>query len=209
MTTTTSKRNKGPRGIYAGSAETRTAILEAALDVFADAGYRAGSLREVGDKVGMTPAGILHHFKTKTALLAALLELRDARSYEYLPAEAADPTTTLRGLLALISYNATVPGMTKLYTTLSAEATSPDHPAHEYFVTRYRRTRQIMEDVMVALNAEGRLYPYVDPHDAATATIAFMDGVQLQWLLEPTSVDMPRALRKYLKQMIDIGDELD
>ena len=51
MATTTATR-----GIYAKTPERRAEILDAALEVFADAGFRSGSLREIADKAGMSQA---------------------------------------------------------------------------------------------------------------------------------------------------------
>ena len=147
--TTTTRRGRGngkPRGSYAKSGVTRAAILEAALDVFARGGYRAGSLREIAEQVGMTEAGVLHHFPNKSALLAAVLDLRDQHSLTMVPLRGEDPYEALRGLITLARYNASVPGVVDLYTTLSAEATSPNHPAHDYFVGRYAFTFENMRD---------------------------------------------------------------
>jgi AcrR family transcriptional regulator len=77
MTTAVVKTRRGrPRGAYAKSERTRAAILEAALAVFAKGGYRKGSLREIADSVGISEAGLLHHFKSKSVLLAEVLDLR-------------------------------------------------------------------------------------------------------------------------------------
>jgi hypothetical protein len=53
-------------------------------DVFSTSGYRAGSLKDVAVKVGLSQAGLLHHFPSKEALLEALLTLRDEESLERL-----------------------------------------------------------------------------------------------------------------------------
>ena len=73
-------RVRKPRGEYAKTSAKRTAILDAALEVFAESGYRSGSLRDVAGKVGMSEAGLLHHFPNKSALLAAVLDRRDRRA---------------------------------------------------------------------------------------------------------------------------------
>ena len=68
---------RGRRGPYAKSKQTRRSILDSALQVFAESGYRSGSLRDVAEQVGMSEAGLLHHFTNKSALLSAVLEHRD------------------------------------------------------------------------------------------------------------------------------------
>ncbi|WP_082979087.1 helix-turn-helix domain-containing protein [Arthrobacter sp. B6] len=117
------------RGSYAGTDEKRLAILDAALNVFARDGYRGGSLKVVAREAGMSDAGLLHHFGCKSALLAAVLELRDMRAEAvYTPMHVEDPYVILLGLVELARYNVSAPGLVRLHVTLSAEATSPQHP---------------------------------------------------------------------------------
>jgi len=208
--TTTAVTRKGtaptkarkPRGEYAKSKETRTAILDAALEVFAQSGYRAGSLREVAERVGMSEAGLLHHFRSKSALLLALLDHRDDLSRSRVDFDMPDGVEALRALAELARFNADNPGIVELYCVLSAEATSPDHPAHEYFINRYNYVRTSVTGSFARAAAAGRLVDGVDPGRAAVATIALMDGLQVQWLLDRTSTDMAEAMHECFRSLI-------
>ncbi len=202
--TTTAPRKRKPRGEYAKTGAKRTAILDAALEVFAESGYRAGSLRDVALKVGMSEAGLLHHFHTKSALLAAVLDRRDQHSLERVPMDSQDGAATVRGLVELAAYNASVPGVVELYCILSAEATAPDHPAHEYFISRYDFTRRNLRRAFEALEREGCLRDGVTPQGAAVATIAMMDGLQVQWLLDRGAIDMAEDLMKFFRSFVDV-----
>lgn len=204
MTDTTGRPRRGPRGEYAKTGAKREAILDAALRVFAESGYRAGSLREISARVGMSEAGLLHHFPNKEALLAAVLDRRDgddlARARVAFDSE--DGADTLHVLVELADHNASVPGVVELYCTLSAEATSPDHPAHEYFVGRYDWVRDVVGRAFERIAREGRLREGVEPARAAVATLALMDGLQVQWLLNRDIVDMSDALREYFASLV-------
>jgi AcrR family transcriptional regulator len=193
---------RGPRGPYAKSEQTRTAILDAALEVFAEAGYRSGSLRNVADRVGISEAGLLHHFRSKSALLAAVLERRDEQDENLFKFATDDGRTNLASLLALAEYNATVPGVVELFCTLSAEATSPDHPAHQYFVDRYARTVEMIRQAFALLDGQGELRAGVDPLRGAQQVIALWDGLQIQWLLDRRSLDMAEHLRDLLNSKL-------
>jgi len=197
-------RARKPRGEYAKSKATRTAILDCALEVFAESGYRSGSLREVATRVGMSEAGLLHHFPSKVKLLEAVLEHRDERSRAMVPLDSPDGAAILRGLVRLADYNASVPGVVELYCVLSAEATSVDHPAHAYFVERYALTRRTLEEAFAALAGEGKLRGGMTPRGAAIALIAMMDGLQVQWLLEDGGIDMAEELRTLFGQFVEI-----
>ncbi|TDC70219.1 TetR family transcriptional regulator [Actinomadura sp. GC306] len=54
--------------------DTRTRILETALDVFSERGYQAGSMREIADRLQLTKAAVFYHFPAKSVLLATLCE---------------------------------------------------------------------------------------------------------------------------------------
>jgi AcrR family transcriptional regulator len=197
-------RVRKPRGEYAKTGAKRTAILDAALEVFAESGYRSGSLRDVAGKVGMSEAGLLHHFPNKSALLAAVLDRRDQHSLERVPFGGENGEATLRGLVELAAYNASVPGVVELYCILSAEATTPDHPAHEYFIGRYEYTRANLRAAFESLERDGRLMAGVTPQGAAVATIAMMDGLQVQWLLDRDVIDMAEELQGFLGAFADV-----
>ena len=197
-------RKRKPRGEYAKTSAKRTAILDAALEVFAESGYRAGSLRDVALRVGMSEAGLLHHFPNKSSLLAAVLDRRDQHSQLRVTFGGADGGVTLQGLVELAAYNASVPGVVELYCVLSSEATAPDHPAHEYFVGRYESTRSNIRRAFESLESQGRLMDGVTPQRAAVATIAMMDGLQVQWLLDRDVIDMAEELKTFFSSFVDI-----
>src|SRR5215470_11770078 len=54
--------------------QRRESILDAATEVFAAAGYRAGKVADVAARVGVTEPVIFQNFGTKAALFAAVLE---------------------------------------------------------------------------------------------------------------------------------------
>lgn len=200
----TDSRKRKPRGEYAKTGAKRVAILDAALEVFAQVGYRAGSLRDVAERVGMSEAGLLHHFPTKPALLAAVLDRRDQHSLEWVRMAEGDGDVTLRGLVTTAARNASAPGVVELYCVLSAEATQPGHPARDYFIARYEEARTNLRKAFEDLEQQNRTRPGVAPRSAAVATLAMMDGLQVQWLLNPEAVDMAAELSDFLAALVDI-----
>lgn len=202
MTIDEGRVRRGPRGPYAKSEQTRKTILDAALKVFAESGYRSGSLRNVADRVGMSEAGLLHHFPSKSALLAAVLERRDEQTREQFDLDPSHGVEVLRSLVKLAEYNASTPGVVELFCTLAAEATSPEHPAHGYFTDRYEFTRRMTLGAFRELAEKSELRPEVSPEAASRGVIALMDGLQIQWLLDRNSVDMAADLHSYLRTLL-------
>ena len=197
-------RSGRPRGSYAKSTITRNAILDSALAVFAQGGYRSGSIREIAERVGISEAGLLHHFRSKSRLLEAVLEHRDELASQFVPPHPDDGREFMHGLIRLAQYNASTPGVVELYCALSAEATSPSHPAHRYFVRRYEITRRTITEAFDDLRRRGSLREGVAPGEAAMSTIAIMDGLQVQWLLDRASLDMATELRRHIVSLADV-----
>jgi AcrR family transcriptional regulator len=185
------------RGPYRKTAARQRDILDAALAVFGRSGYRAGSIREIAEAVGMSQAGLLHHFESKDALLTAVLRHRDDLSKPHYPSEGS--ILTLLATVEVAQFNMTHRGAVELYCVLSAEATAPSHPAHRYFTERYAWLRSIMLAAFEQMARAGQLRPGVDPVVAARSTLAVMDGLQVQWLLDSTSVDMAADLEAWFR----------
>lgn len=200
----TKPRKRKPRGEYAKSRITRAAILDAALDVFAESGYRSGSLREVAQRVGITEAGLVHHFPNKPALLAAVLGRRDEHSLTWTRLAEGNGDVSLRGLVETANHNSSAPGVVELYCVLSAEATAVEHPARGYFLGRYEFAHTHLIGAFEDLERRGRLKSGLTPQNAATATLAMMDGLQIQWLLHRDRVDMAAELRTFFGTIVDI-----
>jgi len=56
------------------SERSRTAILDAALELFSHRGYGATSMRDIAGKAGVSTGSVYHHFDDKEAIFQALLE---------------------------------------------------------------------------------------------------------------------------------------
>ncbi|MFJ8082279.1 TetR/AcrR family transcriptional regulator [Streptomyces sp. NPDC096205] len=192
---------RGSRGPYAKTAARRQEILDAALAAYAEAGSRGVSVRDIAQRVGMTDAGVLHHFGSREALLAAVIEARDTVAAE----EYAPETVLWR--TELLAENAATPGLVKLFLDIAAASADPDHPAHAFFTGRYRRLREQIAALLLVgpppgLRSAG---PVSDPDAdwAARVLLAATDGLQLQWLLEP-SVDMAGDIGRLRDVLVEV-----
>jgi AcrR family transcriptional regulator len=186
---------------------TRELVLDTALAMFAERGYRATSVRDIAARCGMTHPGLLYHFPSKAALLMAALQRRDDvdcvdGEIRDLGFNQLDARAVLRHLINSAKNNASKRGLVELFANLSVEATAPDHPAHDYFVERYGVLKATVTRSFADLEREGALRPGVVPAIAAAQVIAAMDGLQVQWLLDPRSVTMATALEALVNGML-------
>ena len=187
------------RGAYAKSAERRRTILATALEVFAESGFRGASIREIAARVGMTDTGVLHHFGGKSKLLPEVVKQKED-----------EDAGTLRDpyLRDLVARNGERPGTVRLFTTLSAESTDPEHPAHDHFVDRYATVRELVADRLGGELAAGRMSSTIDPDLAARVVLAVMDGLQIQWLLDP-NLEMEAAYNDFIDHYFALPERPD
>ena len=183
---------RAARGPYAKTAARRAEILQVARDSFAELGYENASLRLIAERAGLTHVGLLHHFASKEALLQALLALRDDE--ELRRSVAVEPNTFL--IDALLTEHQKTPELMRLWGELTAAAARVDHPAHEYFVTRYETARTHFVAWLTGAQERGELRAGNEPQSTATLFIAVLDGLQTQWLLDPT-LDIIEPVRRF------------
>jgi AcrR family transcriptional regulator len=185
------------RGPYAKGVAKRSEILREALAAYAESDSSGPSLRAVAARVGLSERGLLHYFSSRDELLVAVLRARDVADLQLV--EAA---TTLDDLAAVQARSSRTPGLVRLFLEMAAAAPDPAHAAHRFFLDRYERLRDRIRVLFAATvqDAEGRA---PDPKDAAFAArilIAASDGLQAQWLLDP-SIDMEEDLRQLARAL--------
>ncbi|WP_405996245.1 TetR family transcriptional regulator [Streptomyces sp. NBC_00986] len=172
------------------------------MDTFAARGYNNASLAEIADRAGVTQAGVLHYFRSKTLLLTSVLELRDKTDIEELGSERPRGLAFLRHLVDTARHNAEREGIVRLYAVLSAESTTDGHPAQEYFRSRYQSLRAQVVAALTEASELGETRADLNLDDAANAIVAVMDGLQVQWLLAPDAVDMAAATDRVISALL-------
>ncbi|GAA1445849.1 helix-turn-helix domain-containing protein [Nocardiopsis tropica] len=182
------------RGPYSKSAAKREEILSAALDLISRHGYRGTSVKAIAASVGLSPAGVLHHFGTKESLFVEVLKRRDeldairARTDSDSVTEKS-PLHPLDSYAELVDSNSGVPGLVELYSAMAVEAADPSHEAHVFFADRRVEAHRILTKAVRRMQEDGRLTTKIDAGALATALHALADGLQTLWLVDP-DVDM-------------------
>ena len=196
-TVTTSSHRRGP---YAKTAGRINGILDAAVELFAVNGYRSTTMKDIAENAGISQPGLLHHFPSKADVLVALLRRREERAL--IRAEESEDLPPVDRILTVVRDVEDNRTLIALHCVLTAEATSPDHPAHEFFKTRYHRIQERTTASFRHLLEQGLLKPGTDPARLARTMVAVIDGLHVQWLLAPESVDIAAELRAFLSDHI-------
>ncbi|MCR6487280.1 TetR/AcrR family transcriptional regulator [Amycolatopsis sp. OK19-0408] len=97
--------------------DTRERIQRVALELFAEQGYEASSLREIAERLNVTKAALYYHFRTKEDIVTSLLEdwgaalddllERESRPAELLTAYAGLVESRFGPVMGLVQRNTT------------------------------------------------------------------------------------------------------
>lgn len=196
--------NSAPRTRRAPKGEKRREeLLDAALGLYSLEGYAGASIARIADLVGISVAGVLHHFPNKVALLMAVLTRRDEVNQKVVDEVQSEPTLDgfIEGLQKINRSNATAPGVIRAFSILNAESLVESHPAWEWFQSRYQVIHQRMRARLDHLVAAGEVRADVDLDGIVYQVLAMMDGLQLQWLRFPDKVDLVKNFESYMAQV--------
>jgi AcrR family transcriptional regulator len=180
-----------PRTLRRGS-RTRARILDAAEELFANAGYNATSLAQVAELVGITQPAVLYHFPSKEALLIGLLNERDEAALD----DTCEGLAVIDALADLFRKSFNSPQLVRLFTVILTESLAPEHPAHLFVRDRHDEGH---DDVLRRLKQgvqSGEIRPDADIDSATSLAMAAMDGLSIQWLLDP-SLDVASAFERF------------
>jgi AcrR family transcriptional regulator len=179
----------------------RRQILDVATREIAASGFRGASLAEIADSVGVSQPGLLHHYPSKAALLLAVLEQKSDEDTRLVDEVFASPDASVgQAMTALVAMNQRDPERIRLYCVTSAESIDPEHPAHEFYLQRYRTIRKRLATRLTRDRERGLLPDSLDVAEVATEILALLDGLQVQWLLDP-DVDMIRPVQAYFARL--------
>ncbi len=164
-----------------GSEDKRERVLDESLRLFTHRGYAGTSLSDIAREADISKAGLLHHFPTKDALFAAVLERRDQ------DAPAPSPETWnldefLDSWIGIARRNAAAPEGVALYTAMSGAVIDARHPAHHWFSEHLAHTITTITTVLERATRTGQLVPETPSESLARALVALSDGLQVQWL---------------------------
>ena len=141
--------------------DTRSRILDAALDVFSEHGFEGSTLQQVADRLGVTKAALYYHFRSKDDILGALVVPANADLGAMLDAHTGTNDTPARRRQFMADYLDYLLRHRRLIAYISSDLATLAHPAMAG--SRERRAR--METMLAGDD--------LDFADRVRVTIAF------------------------------------
>lgn len=182
-------------GRYAKGEAKRAEIKAAALEVLERDGEAGASMRVIAKEAGISLAGLMHYFPTRDVLLTELQRDGDEQFEQWYRDSGTDIDPGEVLAQAMVD-KAAKPGLGTVYLSLAAAAAiDPSHPAAGYLRERYERIRAVIANDVRRRQAVGTVPAHVDAEFAAAALISAADGIQIQWMSDP-SIDMGAHVRR-------------
>ncbi|MCG6893967.1 MAG: TetR/AcrR family transcriptional regulator [Desulfobacteraceae bacterium] len=180
-------------------------IAEAALEIVRSGGIQSLSVSAVAKKVGIVPSAIYRHFKSKSDIVGAVLELIRTRLQSHFQEVAALDTDALEKLhllldrhVGLISANNAIPGM------IFSGAVVGGNPE------KRRQLYEIIENVIANVSSivkqgqqEGTIRADLPPENAAVAFLGMIQPAAMIWNLSGGDFDLLHHSRQAWKLFSD------
>jgi AcrR family transcriptional regulator len=181
----------------------RLQILDRAIELFAERGVDGASLRSLADEIGVSHTALRHYFDSRDELLIEVYREHESRSEEAAVRAAGGAVAEMS---ATADRNRSVPGLVQLYATLTTDALQEQHPVTREFVrNRFAELRGVLTARIERAQEAGEVASDIGASDAAALLIAASDGLQVQWLLDPGTVDVRRSLDLLRRLLPDDG----
>jgi len=183
--------------LLAKGEDRRQRILAVAERLLARNGWRNTSLAQIAKEAGVTPAGLLHHFESKEQLLNAVLDARDADDEIHADYRSGDLVTELSRVPERFDR---APELVGTFTVLLVENIAPDAPLHDRLHHRYREAVSIIIDLIKRGQSDGKYRADVDAANKAVEILAFINGMETLWLLDP-SIPLAEVFKGYAESL--------
>ena len=170
---------RAPLSREAAKAQTREALVDAAMAAFAEEGLDTPSLDAICARAGYTRGAFYVHFKDRDDLVAAVMERVIGQLIEAFVASGAalDLRKTIRGFAASVAQGA-FPTPSAVLSHQLMQACARSSYLRERYASLLRGAMNRVAEVARQGQAEGSLRKDVDPERLGELLVAIVLGVQ-------------------------------
>lgn len=191
--------------------ETRTRLLDVAIDVFHAQGVSRATLADIATAAGLTRGAVYWHFRNKADLFHAMFdrvrlpleEMTEAGAVQ----ENIDPLGELRRTIVyLFEQTACNAAFRKVFDILfnKWERVPEFAPLVERDLEIRRQALQRLERVYRNAARHGQVPESLDFALAAVLTQNFVTGTLRNWLIDPGSIDLAGAAARLTDAMLQL-----
>ncbi len=190
--------------------ETRNLILDTAEQVFLERGVSRTSLEMIAAAAGLTRGAIYWHFRNKADLFDAMMS-RVVLPMEEMAARASDsdlddPVAHVRACaLNVLDHLTTNPQCQRVFEICCHKVEYVDEmmQVRQRHIEARNNCLQHMERGLRNAAKKGLLAPSVNPRLAAVGLHALVDGLIMNWVLDPKYMPLAREAKILVDQYLD------
>lgn len=173
------------------STRTKGALIEAAIALFGEHGYRATSIKAIAERAGITHGVIPFHFGSKDGLLLAVIETCFERFAQSVLGPLQDPQRTRdfglgdldATLRAQVAFSDAHPEVGRVFQVLMAESIASSPELRPHFRSFHQRLVGVGIAWMREGQARGALRSDADPETVVETLLAFLTGTRTHHLV--------------------------
>lgn len=198
-----------PKGPTKRRPQTRARLLDAAMEAFAELGFRGATIDEICRRAGYTTGAYYSNFASKDELFFALFDEHAARELDRITARLArldDPTSAQLAALA-----AEIDPDEQRWFVVSTEFTlyAGRNPEAAHVLAGHdAKVRATLSHALSELFDRMGRRPVVDPDHLARLLIAIREGGLMQSLVEPDQLPPGTLERTFLPALLQATSEV-
>ncbi|MET9214026.1 MULTISPECIES: TetR/AcrR family transcriptional regulator [unclassified Nocardia] len=182
--------------LLAKGEDRRQRIVAVAQRLLTRNGWRNTSLAMIAREAGVSPAGLLHHFSSKNQLLHAVLDARDADDLQQADLRG-DLIEEIEKVAERIRRS---PELVGTFAVLLVENLQPEAPLHDRMLDRWNLAVGIVTTLIRHNQEIGRYRADFDPGIRAVEIVAFINGMEISWLLDH-SIPLTEVFAEYTRSL--------
>lgn len=201
------KRQLKPfRNLQTGNAKER--IVKQSLRLFLEKGYHGTSIDDITRAADLTKGAFYWYFRGKEDLLKGIIKEYEKQFLEGLAGEVRK----VRGgavdrFKKMLSYNAAFALHNRelciSFTTLAAELVGAHHGIETEFRRVYKKYQAVVSRMILEGKKEKSFKEEIDPDLGALVTIAFHDGLLLQWSMNRNKINGEAYVKTFRKIFLE------
>lgn len=178
-------------GINTNTLKKREIFIHATIDCLIDHGYAGTTVRKIAKYAEVTPGLLTHYFKGKDALIAETYSYV-SRNFmdnisEKVDLKADDPIEALRTYLtSRIETESSNPKLLKVWLTFWTMTLTQSDLQHIHKELNHEYIKALKQLLTRAYEASEKPIDPKELHNLAIGIHALLDGLWLEWCLDPT-----------------------
>ncbi|MFZ2177537.1 MAG: TetR/AcrR family transcriptional regulator [Rhodococcus sp. (in: high G+C Gram-positive bacteria)] len=183
-------------------AESSERILNAALELIAEQGFEATSIRAIADRAGFVRSMVNTRYGSKEGLLAAIIEKHWVTE---LLARAESMPTGMDGILSIIDrlreFVLTEPTRLRAFLVISFEAAGPSSIPSDQIVGPITSLESALERALRRGVEDGSVCALDDPAFHATRLVDIGIAMAYRWVIEPEGYPLAARLADWHEEL--------